>query len=333
MPAYKALEIPIPIKNQVWPSDVQPVVSVRVMVYNHKEFLEQCLNSILEQRTTFPVQVLVHEDCSTDGSIEILRNYQKKFKNQITVYFQKQNTYASPLKHELRRPFFNLIKGEFIAVCESDDYWTDNEKLLKQVAFLLKNPSFSAVATNFNVVNYLGENVVIQKVRKNDILFDDHQQQYVYMPKTLTLLQRNYKEHLNVMMLFKEITNGDVANALFLRSKGKIGFINEVTGAYRLHGGGVYSSLSIREKTEKTLDSFLKMIKICETNQIVHDLNESVNIYYHRVLALDLLHLKLFVAKQTITALRSSKELDFRISVLLKYLVVYCLCFLGLKKV
>lgn len=88
----------------------------------HENYIRECIEGILMQKTTFPVQVLIHEDASTDRTAEIVRDYEQKYPGVITAFYQTENLYSKPDKHERRKDFFDLIQGKYIALCEGDDY-------------------------------------------------------------------------------------------------------------------------------------------------------------------------------------------------------------------
>ncbi|MFN3530017.1 MAG: glycosyltransferase family 2 protein [Bacteroidia bacterium] len=250
MAGYKALELPIPIKDQVWPLDVVPVVSVRVMVYNHIAYLADCINGILQQKTNFPVQVLIHDDCSTDGCSEILREYQKKYKERIKVYFQEQNTFRSALKHELRKPFFDLIKGEYIALCEGDDFWIDTNKLQAQYEFALKNPDLSMVFTG-TVFRYvaLKKDVVINPY-ENQKVFDacDYLSQEPFISSPTMFYKKAIL--LNKENWMSKSFAGDFVLKYQALVHGKIGYLNAITAVYNR---GVPNSWSNRKLTKQVI--------------------------------------------------------------------------------
>jgi glycosyltransferase involved in cell wall biosynthesis len=136
---YTPLPEPVLITEQEWPEGTLPLVHTRTMTYMHENFIHECIEGILMQKTTFPVQVLIHDDASTDKTAEIVREYELKYPKLIKAYYQKENTYSKKDKTEkrkLRETFTSWRIGKYEALCEGDDYWTDPLKLQKQVEFL-----------------------------------------------------------------------------------------------------------------------------------------------------------------------------------------------------
>ena len=100
------------------------------------------------QKTTFPVQVLIHDDASTDKTAAIVREYESKYPRVVKAYYQTENSHSqkNPAdKQRLRAPFVEMCVGKYEALCEGDDYWTDPLKLQKQVEFLENNPEYGLV--------------------------------------------------------------------------------------------------------------------------------------------------------------------------------------------
>lgn len=127
-----------------WPhSWDKPTVSIQCLVYNHEKYLERCLDGFLEQDTNFPFEVVIHDDASTDNSAEIIRQYEARFPKIIHPIYEKENLYSKK-DGSLGRTVRSQLRGEYIALCEGDDYWCSKKKLQKQVDFLDSNPSYSA---------------------------------------------------------------------------------------------------------------------------------------------------------------------------------------------
>lgn len=111
------------------------VVSVICMAYNHAAWIRDALEGIVSQQAPFRFEVLVHDDASTDGTAEIIREYQTRYPDLIVPVFQHENQYSRgvPVMQRFVAP---LVKGRYVALCEGDDFWTDPHKLAKQVAAL-----------------------------------------------------------------------------------------------------------------------------------------------------------------------------------------------------
>lgn len=116
-----------------------PLVSICCIAYNHEEYLRQSIESFLMQETSFPYEIVIHDDASTDGTANIIREYEEKYPEIIRPIYQTENQYSK----ENMLPFLTTLraaKGKFIAICEGDDYWTDPLKLQKQIAEMMRNP-------------------------------------------------------------------------------------------------------------------------------------------------------------------------------------------------
>lgn len=122
-----------------------PKVSVMLVTYNHERYVGQALKSILSQKRNFKIEINVIDDASTDRTQEIVRAYQRKHPRLINCYFNKVNVGHMATQLNTFRGF-KTLRGEYFALLEGDDYWTDKDKLAKQVAFLDENASYVACA-------------------------------------------------------------------------------------------------------------------------------------------------------------------------------------------
>ena len=123
------------------------IVSVLCIAYNHKPYIEQTLKSILEQKTTFNYELIVHDDASNDGTTDIIKQYQKQYPAIVKPILQTENQYSKGVCI-IRDIMLPQSKGKYIAFCEGDDYWSDPEKLQKQVDYLQQHEDYSAVVHN-----------------------------------------------------------------------------------------------------------------------------------------------------------------------------------------
>lgn len=119
-----------------------PVVSVHMITYNHEPYIREAIEGVMMQKTDFEFELVIGEDCSTDRTREICFEYQKKYPDKIRVLWWHKNSYQfpHPAGGNSRRNLAHC-RGEFIAICEGDDYWIDPLKLQKQVDVMRQNLS------------------------------------------------------------------------------------------------------------------------------------------------------------------------------------------------
>lgn len=126
------------IKRYWSPELTEPVVSVECIVYHNEGNLAQALDSMLDQETGFPFEIIVHDDASSDATPEIIRRYEKAYPGIVKAICQQENQLSQGIRPDTFTS--RLHRGKYIASCEGDDYWVDRYKLAKQVAMLEKHP-------------------------------------------------------------------------------------------------------------------------------------------------------------------------------------------------
>lgn len=130
----------------------RPLVSISCITFNHASYIRQCLDGFLMQKTNFEFEVLIHDDASSDGTEQIIREYEAEYPDIIKPLYEKENQWV---KGRRGSKIFNYprAKGKYIALCEGDDYWTDPLKLQKQVDFLEVNLDYGLVHTKAKIYN------------------------------------------------------------------------------------------------------------------------------------------------------------------------------------
>lgn len=114
-------------------------VSVLCLTYNQEDYIEQAIKSFLMQKTTFDFEILIHDDASTDGTAEIVRKYEKLYPDKIRAVIQTENQHSKGVN--ITGSFLMpLVRGKYVAVCEGDDFWTDENKLQKQYNYMEQKP-------------------------------------------------------------------------------------------------------------------------------------------------------------------------------------------------
>lgn len=117
----------------------QSEVTVCCITYNHARFIQKAIESFLSQKTEFPFDILIHDDCSTDGTVDILKRYEAAYPNLISVIYENENQYSKTHKSITANYVIPHAKGKYIALCEGDDFWNDPLKLQKQYDILEHN--------------------------------------------------------------------------------------------------------------------------------------------------------------------------------------------------
>ena len=123
------------------------LVTIICLVYNHEPYLRQCLDGFVMQKTDFKVEAIVHDDCSSDNSALIIKEYAEKYPDLIKTIFEKENQYPKIGFSGIFNLILPHIKGKYVAFCEGDDYWTDPVKLQKHVNFLETHPEYSSACS------------------------------------------------------------------------------------------------------------------------------------------------------------------------------------------
>ena len=122
----------------------KPLVTIRCITYNHEPYIRQCLDGFIMKKKNFRFEAIVHDDASTDGTADIIREYAEKYPEIIKPILQTENQY-SKRDGSIRKILNENTHGKYIAICEGDDYWIDPLKLQKQVDFLENNESYGLV--------------------------------------------------------------------------------------------------------------------------------------------------------------------------------------------
>jgi glycosyltransferase involved in cell wall biosynthesis len=124
-----------------------PFVSVHMITYNHGPFIAKSIEGVLAQKTTFPIELVIGEDCSSDNTREIIFEFQKKYPSIIRMVTSEQNVGMKKNCYRTMR----ACKGKYVAFCEGDDYWQHSGKLQIQAEYLEKHPECGLVYSSYDV--------------------------------------------------------------------------------------------------------------------------------------------------------------------------------------
>ncbi len=222
----------------------KPKVTIVCVTYNHKSFIKEALESFVMQKTNFPYEAIIHDDASTDGTTEIIKEYEHKYPDIIKPIYQKENQW-SKAKTMSKTFIYPKIQGEYVAFCEGDDYWTDENKLQKQVDFLEKHPDYSIC---FHPVK-----VIWEDKREEDTIFPTKKMlEKIGILDFNSLLKTNFIQTNSVVYRWRfhkdsydimkdRVLPGDWYLHLLHAEVGKIGYIDEVMSVYRRNSGGMWT--------------------------------------------------------------------------------------------
>lgn len=252
----KGIEKVIEYKNKV---PEKPAVSVLVVTYNHEKYISRCLDSILNQRVNFNIEVLLGEDFSSDGTRDICIEYARNYPETIKLFLHsRDNNITIDGKSTGRYNFlFNVSKskGKYIAICEGDDYWTDNNKLQKQVDFLENNSDYVMCSHDAFVVddkNHKKNDGMLTPEYKKD--FTAHELLLSPWIPNLTRCFRNVFINQQMPEIMYLAPNGDQVLTAILGQFGGNKYLGDKIepAAYMQHNGGVWSNKPILTKIRMT---------------------------------------------------------------------------------
>lgn len=220
------------------------VLSVWCITYNHAPYIRNALDSFINQKTDYKYEILVHDDASTDGTIEILKEYEKRFPELVRVFYEEKNQYSQGrFNLVLQKMAETELRGRYVAICEGDDCWVDFNKLQLQIDYMERHPECSMT----------GHNVVVMNNRQNTIipwqgLIGDRNidtEELIINNKggfqTSSFVLR--RDVLNVhWMLMQDCDIGDWPMRLAASTCGTVHYFDRVMSAYRSFNSGAWSS-------------------------------------------------------------------------------------------
>lgn len=234
-------------------------VSVLMPTYNHEKTIAQAIESFLAQRCTFPIELCICDDASTDATPTIAAKYQQQYPNQITFI-------AKPVNQGLMRNYQTLLsvaKGQYLSILESDDYWTDPLKLQKQVDFLDANEEYGL---SFTRVSFWQDGVLKQAKNVEEVVAKHANDLYSYMLlrsiiySPTTCFRRSFFDaYCNVDEYVRlDFKTFDYPVWLSLARFSKVHYLPDDTAVYRISG----ASISNTSDVSKRLKFELAVIKI-----------------------------------------------------------------------
>ncbi|MCK9216989.1 MAG: glycosyltransferase [Firmicutes bacterium] len=269
---------------------IKPKISVCVITYNHEKYIRDAIESILAQNVLNDLEIVICDDNSNDGTYRICKSYLNKFPSIIKLYKNNNNIGAIPNWVKA----LELCSGEYIAICEGDDYWIDPLKLQKQVDFLEANKEYSFCFHNTIV---LFENkdhppyLINKKTQKETLLLQDIINKWPIATASIVFKS----EKLKIPSWYSSVYSGDYFLGLLLASKGPIGYIDKVMSVYRKQPTSLSYDTSISEiyRNEKLIEGF-------------ENLNQELEFKYEKII-----HNRILAVKKINKSLKIEKKYGF----------------------
>lgn len=263
-------------------------VSVLVATYNQRDYIKDCLNGILSQKTTFGFEVLVNDDCSTDGTTEILQEYEKKYPNLVKPVYQEENQYSKGTVRMLDDLLVPLAQGKYIAICEGDDYWINDNKLQMQYDYMEANPDCTFCFTDAYIYDCTINKMLPffkqfnqPKQDEDKILVENERITLAEMLRVSFIPTasyfypiKNYEKFPNEY--YKNIVAGDRQKTLFSIALGYGHYIKEKTCVYRFRAKGSVMAQMLQYSPEKIFNQNVIMLEFYE------DVNKTTGYKYDK---------------------------------------------------
>lgn len=220
-----------------------------MVTYKHAPFIAQAIESVLMQQTTFPIELVIGEDCSPDTTREIVRQYAAKYPDVIRPILHEKNVGGAANLAAVK----DACRGEYIAVLEGDDYWTDPLKLQRQVDWLDAHPQSALCFHNAEILDEArggAPRMYCAFDQKELVTLDDLLAKNP-VPTCAVVYRR--ASFLTLPEQFKKLPMQDWPSWILLARTGPLGYLNFVGGCYRLHGSSAWSSRPVLDQLRNIL--------------------------------------------------------------------------------
>ena len=224
-------------------------VAIFMITYNHEKYIRQAVKGIVSQKTNFPYKIFIGEDCSTDNTRAICIELQQKYPDKITLLLHEKNVGVWQNAALVYKACIEY--GKYTALCEGDDYWTDENKLQKQVDFLEQNPDFNICCHRAKRLEEKNKTLKTPKALKQSVFTQEDVANHNFL-QTLTEVFRNSAWKGLSEGYFNSIS-GDYFINMMLSENGKIKYLPDVMAVYRQHQSGIWHSLGTIKGLQQTL--------------------------------------------------------------------------------
>lgn len=223
-------------------------VSVCMITYGHEKFIAEAINGVLMQECDFDVELIIANDCSPDYTDAVIQSIIENHPKASWIKYLKHKENLGMMPNFIFA--MQQCKGEYIALCEGDDYWTDPLKLQKQVDFLESNPEYGICFHKVEEINLFdkSKNRIFPNI-SNNVIYNI--EDYILNNLTATCSIVFNRKSSSLPDWFNDLPFGDLGLVLFVmnRFNKKAMVLNDLMGVYRIHPGGVHGKFQENSKT------------------------------------------------------------------------------------
>lgn len=260
------------------------MVSVICNTYNQKKYIRQCINSLICQKTNFKYEILIHDDASTDGTAEIVKECEKKNPDLIRTVIQTENQYSQG--KNVSDFLYAIAKGKYFAYCEGDDFWCDEYKLQKQFDAMEKHPDCGICVHKVKMISENGNDTVgiLPKRTFNAGIINRKQvietlSEYSFQTSSYFLRGDIY---LDLMSRYQSLCNlcpvGDVKMISMMASIGDFYYIDDIMSCYRTNAQGSWNERLSKNNNEKIIHAERAVEYFCAYKEYICSLYDDYDI-------------------------------------------------------
>ncbi|MCH5270282.1 MAG: glycosyltransferase [Lachnospiraceae bacterium] len=221
-------------------------VSIICVTFNQADYIRDTLEGFLMQKTDFAYEILIHDDVSTDGTVEVLREYQQKYPDKIKLVLEVENQYSKgvDITKDIMLPY---VRGRYIAYCEGDDYWIYSGKLQAQYDLLEAHPEISLCYHNAVVYDEDKDELTLNVIKHKSGYITDADTVFPskgWYPTASSFYRTEYMEDYPNL----HAPTGDEGMRCYMACCGKLYFINQAWSVYRKNSNGAWNAKFVNDR-------------------------------------------------------------------------------------
>lgn len=249
-----------------------PLVSIHCPTYNHQEYIADCLEGFLYQKTTFPFEVLIHDDASQDATPDIIRKYAEKYPDIIKPILRETNLHSVPGHRSIKITNLERAQGKYVALCDGDDFWCSPDKLQKQFELMESHPDYTLCGCGIYYLNHLSKAYAPQGFPAEEwplpqeeagkrIFFNCHPfhtSSVFFRIDAFHAIQELFQRDVHT----QNAPMGDTQLFYHFSTQGKLGYIRERMVTYRVRASSVSSydnPEKARQFAQRSMEAHINM--------------------------------------------------------------------------